>query len=50
MVKYHACAFFHKAISVRNRASIRDVAPLRIEPLIIFPDTRTQTEHGTVQL
>jgi hypothetical protein len=33
IVEHYACALFHEAISVRNAASIRDVAPLRIEPL-----------------
>jgi hypothetical protein len=33
IIKHYACALFHKAISVRNAATIRDVASLRIEPL-----------------
>jgi hypothetical protein len=33
VVKHYACALFHKAISVRNAASIRKVATLHIEPL-----------------
>jgi hypothetical protein len=33
IIKQHACALLHKAISVRNAAPIRDVASLRIEPL-----------------
>ena len=33
IVKHYACALFHKAISVRNAASIRNVATLHIEPL-----------------
>src|SRR5437660_11923240 len=33
IVKHHACAFFHKAFSVSDAASIWDVATLHIEPL-----------------
>lgn len=33
IVNHYACALFHKAILVRNAASVRDVATLRIEPL-----------------
>jgi|SRR5215471_13602399 len=33
VVNHYACALFHKAISVRNAATIWDVASLRIEPL-----------------
>ena len=33
IVKHHGCALFHKAFSVRNAASIWDVATLHIEPL-----------------
>jgi hypothetical protein len=33
IVEHYACTLVHEAISVRNAASIRDVAPLRIEPL-----------------
>src|SRR5580693_1169489 len=33
IVEHYACALFHEAISVRNAASIWDVATLHIEPL-----------------
>ena len=33
IVKHYACALFHEAISVRNSASIWDVATLHIEAL-----------------
>jgi hypothetical protein len=33
IIKHYACALLHKAISVRNAATIWNVASLRIEPL-----------------
>jgi hypothetical protein len=33
--EHYACALFQKAVSVRNAASIWDVAPLRIEPVSV---------------
>ena len=33
IVKHHACALFHKAISIGDAATVRDEASLSIEPL-----------------
>jgi hypothetical protein len=33
IIQHYACALFHKAVSVRDAATIRDVAPLHLEPL-----------------